>query len=253
MDTPTSSPSSWTETTSLQYIDLGARFIPERHTMWRLLAALLSDLPPSSSVLELCCGEGHLAERVLSAHPDLSYLALDGSAEMLKRAAERLAPFGDRATLASFDLPSPAWRDLTPRYSAVVSCLAIHHLSAPQKQALFHDVIQMLAPGGIFAIGDILEITDPTARRVAADDWDEIVRRQSLAVDGNLDAYNYFVSNPGWNMHRYLDPEDIDQPSPLLDQLDWLKAAGFVSVEVSWLLVGHAVFSARKPSLPSGG
>jgi tRNA (cmo5U34)-methyltransferase len=241
------SPSSWTESTTREFIDYGTHFIPERQTQWRLLSGLLSDLPPSSTVLELCCGKGHLAELVLSTHPDLHYTALDGSPEMLKRAAERLSRFSPRFTLQSFDLASPTWRDPTPRYAAVVSCLAIHHLPGPAKQTLFRDVFSMLAPGGIFAIADVLEIADLTARRQAADDLDEIVRRQSLALDGHLAAYDFFIRE-GWNMHRYLDPDDIDKPSPLFDQLAWLKAAGFGDIEVSWLLVGHAVFSARKPS-----
>jgi len=29
-------------------------------------------------------------------------------------------------------------------------------------------------------------------------------------------------------MHRYLDPDDIDKPSPLFDQLKWLEMAGLL-------------------------
>ena len=45
----------------------------------------------------------------------------------------------------------------------------------------------------------------------------------------------------------YLDPDDIDKPSPLFDHLQWLEDAGFVDVDVHWMLAGHALFSARKP------
>jgi hypothetical protein len=47
---------------------------------------------------------------------------------------------------------------------------------------------------------------------------------------------------------RYLDPEDIDHPSPLLDQLNWLEQAGFIGIGVHFIKAGHAVFSGWKPA-----
>jgi tRNA (cmo5U34)-methyltransferase len=44
------------------------------------------------------------------------------------------------------------------------------------------------------------------------------------------------------------DPDPIDMPSPLLDQLNWLAAAGLEGADVHWLKAGHAIFSARKPT-----
>jgi tRNA (cmo5U34)-methyltransferase len=128
----------------------------------------------------------------------------------------------------------------------VVSSLAIHHLSGREKQTLFRDVFGMLAPGGVFAIADPVELLGETEKRLAADAWDAAVRERCLSVDGNTDKYDYFIQ-AGWNMYRYLDPEDIDQPSPLFDQLKWLEAAGFGEINVHWLVAGHAVFSARRP------
>ena len=47
-------------------------------------------------------------------------------------------------------------------------------------------------------------------------------------------------------MYRYFDPEDIDHPSRLFDQLKWLEQAGFADVDVYWMLAGHALFGGRK-------
>jgi hypothetical protein len=47
-------------------------------------------------------------------------------------------------------------------------------------------------------------------------------------------------------MYRYFDPDDIDKPSRLLDQLKWLEQAGFADVDVYWMLAGHAIFGGRK-------
>lgn len=39
---------------------------------------------------------------------------------------------------------------------AVWSALAIHHLTAPEKQALFAEILRMLRPGGVFMNADQL-------------------------------------------------------------------------------------------------
>ena len=43
------------------------------------------------------------------------------------------------------------------------------------------------------------------------------------------------------------DDGDIDFPSPLADQLDWLRESGFVSVDAWWVRAGHALFGGFKP------
>jgi tRNA (cmo5U34)-methyltransferase len=172
-------------------------------------------------------------------------LGLDGSAEMLARARERLARFGDRFQCRAFDLASTDWRQPEHAFHAVVSSLCIHHLAGLQKQALFSDVYGMLVEGGAFVIADIVEQSTDEGRRLAAEAWDEAVRGRSLELDGNTRAFEFF-KRERWNTFWYLDPEDIDKPSPLFDQLKWLEEAGFVDVDVHWMLAGHAVFSGRK-------
>lgn len=48
------------------------------------------------------------------------------------------------------------------------------------------------------------------------------------------------------NIFRYPDP--FDKPSPLYDQLAWLKAAGFAAVDVFWLGAGHAIYGGQLAS-----
>ena len=60
-----------------------------------------------------------------------------------------------------------------------------------------------------------------------------------------MDWGQYFVET-GWNYYADPNPDPIDKPSPLLAQLKWLEGAGFIEVDVHWLLAGHAIFSGRK-------
>jgi tRNA (cmo5U34)-methyltransferase len=127
----------------------------------------------------------------------------------------------------------------------VVSSLTIHHLDGVGKQTLFEDVFTMLASGGAFIIADMIDPTTHAGRMVAADAWDEVVRQRSLELDGSTVGMDFFQQE-GWNTYRYPDPDDIDHPSPLVDQLKWLEQAGFVDIDVHFMHAGHALFSGWK-------
>jgi tRNA (cmo5U34)-methyltransferase len=134
----------------------------------------------------------------------------------------------------------------------VVTSLALHHLDGPGKLALFGDVHHLLAPRGAFIIADIVEPTHPLGWRLAAREWDAAVQERSLKLDGNLHAFEYF-DREHWNMYRYFDPQDIDKPSPLFHQLQWLEQVGFAGVDVFWMCAGHAIFGGWKSDQPGAG
>lgn len=99
----------------------------------------------------------------------------------------------DRVTLVRGDLAGP----LPPGpYDLVVSALAVHHLEGEGKAALFRRVAAALAPGGCFVMGDVVEPVDP--------------------------AEALIENEPGY-----------DFPSPLSDQLEWLRRAG-LAPSVLW-------------------
>ncbi len=107
---------------------------------------LVSVVPPSPTrLLDLGCGDGRLAALVLEARPSLTeVVAIDRSAAMLERAAERFRGDG-RVVLRERDLADP----LGPlgSFDVVVSGLAIHHLEHDRKRSLFAEVAQRLRAG----------------------------------------------------------------------------------------------------------
>ena len=235
----------WDEETSKQYLDYGRYFIPAREMQMHIMVELLKGLPPIIRVLELCCGEGILAEMILDEIPGSTYWGLDGSELMLEMARERLGRFGERVRLGSFDLADRSWRELEQPVKAMVSSLAIHHLDGQAKQALFQDMYAMIADGGVFILADMVEPTTMQGRHIAADAWDEVVRERSQLLDGSSAGLDFFL-HEGWNTYRFPDPDDIDHPSPLFDQLKWLEEAGFVDIDVHFFQAGHALFSGWK-------
>lgn len=237
--------SSWSEANSQQFVDYGRYFVPEREKQIDMLCKLV---PPASGplrLLELCCGEGLLAEALLEHFPQAALTGYDGSPLMLERAAQRLERFGERFSVRHFELAERNWRGGQAQYNAILSSLAIHHLDAAGKQALYTDVYQMLLPGGIFLMADLVLPVGSEAMEFAAAEWDAAVRQQALELDGTLEAYEFFVRE-GWNIFRYPDP--MDQPSPLNDHIRWLEAAGYQDLNVFWASAGHAVWGGRRPA-----
>lgn len=234
----------WDERNSRAFIDYGQYLVPEREEQIQTLAALIPAQPEPFHVLELACGEGLLAQAILERYPLAILHGYDGSAEMLRAARARLAEFGERFEAQFFSLGSADWRHPVFPVRAVVSSLAIHHLDGPGKQSLFRDAWRMLSPGGTLLIVDIVQPAGQAGAALAADVLDEAVRQRCLALDGNTEVYDFFVRDQ-WNLFRYPD-DPIDRPSTLLDQLQWLEAAGFQDVDVFWMKAGHAVFGGQK-------
>ena len=235
----------WSELDSQAFLDFGRYFVPERERQIATVCSLIPPLPGAGTVLDLACGEGFLAEAILARFPAATVVGLDLSPAMLARARERLASFGERFQTRQFDLAATDWREPAGGAHAIVSSLSIHHLDGPQKQALFRDLWGMLAPGGALVIADVVLTATPEARDLAAETWEAEVARRALALDGTTEALTFF-RREGWNMYRAELPDDYDKPSRLLDQLHWLEEAGFVDVDVAWMLAGHAIFGGRR-------
>lgn len=237
---------SWSEETSRTFIQYGRYFVPEREAQLQAMVALIPFLDRPQVIIDLCCGEGFLSEAILQKHPTCQVIGLDGSIEMLRLAEARSVRFGKRFQALPFDLFQRTWPESELPIRAVVSSLAIHHLDGEQKQELFQEIAQALAPEGALIVADVIAPAHRQGWELAADAWDEAVRQRALHLDGNLAAYEFFAG-AHWNMYRYFDPLDIDRPSRLFDQLKWLEQAGFTEIDVHWMRAGHAIFSGYKP------
>ncbi len=234
---------AWSEQNSQTFLDLGRYYVPDRELQIETICSLVPPTVGPFEVLELCCGEGLLARALLERYPQCSVHGLDGSDTMLKRARQALESFGDRFSAEAFDLAAQEWRDPAQGYRAIISSLAIHHLDHQEKQKLYIDLYAMLAPDGTLVVADVIQAASAPGNELAANAWDEAVRQQALARDGDLAVYQRF-KDEGWNMFRYLD--EVDKPSRLFDQLKWLEAAGFRVVDVYWMKAGHAIFGGQK-------
>lgn len=128
---------------------------PIRAPHLELLIELLGE-PESGWCVDLGCGSGVVAERILDRWPVLRVFGVDGSPPMLEMARERLARFGDRVSLHQADLAAASGLAglAPPLATAAIAIQALHHLPRAELGAVLEWTRERLQPGGLLAIID---------------------------------------------------------------------------------------------------
>jgi tRNA (cmo5U34)-methyltransferase len=186
--------------------------------------------------LDLGTGAGAMTELVLASLPHATGVMIDFSEPMLAHARAHLASTSHRWQAVHGDLADPAWSAHLPagRYDAVVSGLAIHHLSAARKRALFKELHGLLEPGGILINMDYVAIAGPLRRM-----FDKQMRANALRAER---------ASGGTRAEHEIDFDDgEDQPDTVEDQLRWLRDAGFSQAEVHFKWAEAAIFGGVRP------
>ena len=167
-----------------------------------------------------------LTAMVRDAFPEAEVTLFDGASLMIEKAKEMYGE--ERITYVEGDLygdlPAGPWH-------AVVSALAIHHLTDEGKRHVFESAFETLRPGGVFVNSE--HILGPTAamdRRYRH--WHETCARLSG------------INDLEW--HQAEERMKADHLSPLAVQLEWLAGAGFEDVDVLFKDHGFAVMFGRK-------
>lgn len=245
------SPSSnkWSEYESNLFLNVAEIFVPARAEQTSTLLQLIPAEPNDVfTVVEIGAGEGALAEAVLENFRHCHYLALDGSEVMRTRMSQRLGRFKERLDIQAFELASQDWRTQLPNnVRCVLSSLCVHHLDSSGKRQLFHDMFKHLEPSGALLLADIVQPTDQRIANFFAQQYDKIVREQSLALRGDLSGFEEFQQQ-AWNYfrHDYGKPDHYDTPSPLHEQLRWLEEVTFRQIDCYWMRAGHAIYGGYK-------
>ncbi|MCU1484616.1 MAG: Methyltransferase [Actinomycetia bacterium] len=189
------------------------RLVPDFDRFYGTAADLVAELGlDEPEVLDLGAGTGLLAAAVRAAVPGARLTLLDGAAPMLAVARQRL---GDVPTIVA-DLTDP----LPPGpFDAVVSALAVHHLTDDGKRDLFRRIRGVLRPGGVFVNAE--QVAGPTPEAQAR--YEAAHERDARALgtdDAEWDAAVVRMSH--------------DRCSTVEDQVAWLAEAGFDRVDVAF-------------------
>ena len=128
------------------YADLIRADVPAYDELQQRIADATMDID-ADRILDLGAGTGATTRAVRAAHPDATIVALDESARMLELVD--VAGVETRVARLQDELPSGP-------FDLVVSALAVHHLDAGEKRALFGRVHDALREGGRFVLGDVV-------------------------------------------------------------------------------------------------
>jgi SAM-dependent methyltransferase len=222
-------------------------YIPEREERFTALIDAVEEGTghPDPLVLDLGCGPGSLAVRLLDRLPKATVVAVDGDPVLL---AMGRAAYGDRAGLrfADLDMRTPGWTDkldLDRPLDAAVSTTALHWLPEPELREMYAAVAGLLRPGGLLLNGDHFTVDTPTVARLdealaqreharrfpdgLAEDWD--AWWEAVAADPTL------AELAAERVRRWAKTDHNDTQSIRLDtHVAALRQAGFAEIGTLW-------------------
>src|SRR4051794_7033383 len=205
-------PNSWTDGAKTAEYLTRADTLPHRGEGEGVLVRDLSTALPGR-VLDLGCGDGRLTALVLDAYPESTAECIDMSQPMLEAARARFDG-DDRVTLGTHDFEETLSFD--GPYDAIITSLAVHHVTDGRKRTLYAEIAALLTPGGVFANLEIVK--SPT--QALHDQWrDEMGARD--------------------------DPSD--QLADMVSQLEWISDAGLENVDCIWKWRSLALLRGERP------
>jgi SAM-dependent methyltransferase len=248
-------------------------FLPDREERFTALIDAAEECAgrPDPLVLDLGCGPGSLATRLLDRIPAATVVAIDadplllaiGRAARTGQADAAGDAHGSSLRFIDADLREPGWTGalgLDRHADAAVSTTALHWLPPDALAAMYAEVATVLRPGGLVLNGDHLaedEAAAPTLARLgrALNEREQHRKRDCRGRRGGLTG----VVQPeeesetwqGWwdavtrdpaladpvaeRRRRNQDCEHHGSPSGRLSvHVDALRAAGFAEIGTIW-------------------
>lgn len=224
-----------------EYRDSAEIYVIERRRLFTILQSFYKHFTKAGgrrTMLDLGCGDGIITQHILEVDGMISATLLDGSEDMLNSARERLKKFENilyvRASFQDF----VGKNTLGQSFDFVSSSLAIHHLTMDEKRALFERIHSHLKPGGCFVNIDVVLSPTDVLDRWYMSLWKEWIaeRKSALGIEGV--HYDDIVI-------RYKDNKD-NKPDNLEDQLNALKASGFMDVDCFYKYGIFTMYGGRK-------
>ncbi len=224
-------------------------YLPDREDRFTALLDAVEEAVgrPDPVVLDLGCGPGSLAVRLLDRMPQATVVAVDADPLLL---ALGRAAFADRLGLCfvDADLRVPGWSgriDLARKPDAAISTTALHWLPPAALAALYAELAGLLRRGGLVLNGDHLAEDDgaPALRRLgrALIEREEQRRFPSGHPETWTDWWSAAAADAGLSPlyaereSRRVESEHHGSPSGRLSvHVDSMRTAGFAEVGTLW-------------------
>ena len=198
-------------------------------------------LPRVDRLLDLGCGDGILGRTLMIEHPQAAGVFLDFSETMIAAARQRVD--SQRATCLIGDFREPEWTKLVAAsgpFDLALSGFSIHHLTNERKRALYGEVFELLAPGGLFLNLEHVAGTSAWANAAFRELFvDSLVthHRRLGGTKAREEIRDTFENRPS-RVADVLAPVDL--------QCQWLRELGYIDVDCHFKLFELALFGGRK-------
>ena len=180
-------------------------------------------------ILDLGCGTGNISQEVKKRFPNAQITCVDMAENMIKMAKSKLSIYSDvefiRADFRDLDFKG--------EYDAVISSLALHHLSSDgEKKSFYCRIKEFLKEGGVFYNADNVLGSTPYLNQVYMDKWVEFMLKSHTPKE---------IDTIWLPKHR-----EEDFPAPLHSHIQWLEEVGFCEVDVVWKYYMFGVYGGKK-------
>ena len=181
------------------------------------------------NVLDLGAGTGLFSWHVFQSYKDSDFTLIDVADKMLDVSKERFANSERKFSYITND-----YRKALPKsqFDLIISSLSIHHLDDNEKQELFIEIFSKLKPGGAFINVDQIKAPSEHFQELYWSKWLAKVRQTGASEDQIQESI----------IHR----EEFGKDLTLINQLEWLKKAGFKKVDCLYKHYFVGVFFAQK-------
>ncbi|MCG8450257.1 MAG: class I SAM-dependent methyltransferase [Pirellulales bacterium] len=202
----------------------------------QILDALATRLDAPSLVVDAGGGSGRLMERLLERFPQASGIVLDQSEPYLKYARKRLQRFEGRAGVAVCRLQDDWTEHLPGPVDAIISMSAIHHLDPQEKQSLYANCYEYLAPAGLLLNGDEIRPESDETYLGELRRWDRHMVHH-LSTGEIPEHFRTMVDK--WrqrNIEQFGMPKQSgdDCHETIATHERYLHKAGFTTIETPW-------------------
>lgn len=174
-------------------------------------------VPHAQTLLDIGCGAGNYALKMLSKLPNLSCTLVDLSKPMLDKAMERVSKeTSQKVEILQGDIRQVELKE--NHYDIILAGAVLHHLREDADwEATFQKIFTLLKKGGCFMISDLITQDNPLLNAYT---WEK---------------YGDYLESVGGAAYRkdvlaYIKKED--SPRSINYQLDLMKKVGFSSIEM---------------------